>query len=202
MQGSSPEITGFYSSRPDLISNPNAGSHTPDNWISRSAFRRLDPATQAGQFGNEGRNAIRGPGIGNVDFSLLKSFALRESWKLQFRAECFNLANHANFGLPENDMASPNFGRVLEAGPPRLLQFAIKILFLERIRQNGTDVSSRRGEESAASRYTALSDDARAGPEYPQIWHMFSYKPRRPPPGTIHTGDHARVGPLSPGSVS
>ena len=97
--------------------------------MSRSAFRRLDPATEAGQFGNEGRNAVRGPGIANVDLSLLKSFNFSESTRLQFRAECFNIANHANLGLPENDIASPNFGRVLQAGPPRLFQFGLKLLF-------------------------------------------------------------------------
>lgn len=129
LQGSSPEITGFYSSRPDLIADPNAGPHTPDQWVSRSAFRRLDPATQAGQFGNEGRNVVRGPGIANVDVSLLKNFAITETARVQFRAECFNVANHANFGLPDNDLASPNFGRVLEAGSPRLLQFGLKLIF-------------------------------------------------------------------------
>ncbi|MEO8656954.1 MAG: carboxypeptidase regulatory-like domain-containing protein [Bryobacteraceae bacterium] len=129
LQGSSPEITGFYSSRPDLIANPNTGAHTPDQWVSRSAFRRLDLATQAGQFGSEGRNAIRGPGLSNVDLSLLKVFRLTERLRLQFRAECFNIANHANFGLPENDIASPNFGRVLQAGSPRLFQFGLKLIF-------------------------------------------------------------------------
>jgi Carboxypeptidase regulatory-like domain len=129
LQGSAPEITGFYSSRPDLIADPNAGPHTPDSWVSRSAFYRLNPATQAGQFGNEGRNVIRGPGIANVDLSLLKTFGLAEKVRLQFRAECFNLANHANFGLPENDLASPNFGRVLEANSPRLVQFGLKLLY-------------------------------------------------------------------------
>jgi hypothetical protein len=49
LQGSSPEITGFYSSRPNLVADPNTGSHTADRWISRSAFQRLDPVTQAGQ---------------------------------------------------------------------------------------------------------------------------------------------------------
>lgn len=129
LQGSAPEITGFYSSRPDLIANPNNGPRTADQWVSRSAFRRLDPLTEAGKFGNEGRNAIRGPGLANVDVSLLKTFALTERLRLQFRAECFNIANHANFGLPENDIASPNFGRILEAGPPRLIQFGLKLLF-------------------------------------------------------------------------
>jgi hypothetical protein len=129
LQGSSPEITGFYSSRPDLVSDPNQGPHTADQWISRSAFRRLNPATQAGQFGNEGRNAVRGPGIANVDASLLKTFRFAESMSAQFRAECFNVANHANFGLPDNDIASPNFGRVLEAGSPRLFQVGVKLIF-------------------------------------------------------------------------
>jgi hypothetical protein len=97
--------------------------------VSRGAFRRLDPATQAGQFGSEGRNAVRGPGISNVDLSLLKAFRLTERTGLQFRAEAFNIANHPNFGLPENDIASPNFGRVLQAGSPRLVQFGLKFLF-------------------------------------------------------------------------
>ena len=128
-QGSAPEITGFYSSRPDLISDPNAGPHTPDQWVSRSAFQRLDPVAQAGQFGNEGRNVVRGPGFANLDLSLMKNFALGETWRLQFRAEAFNVANHANFYLPEVDIASQNFGRILQAGPPRLFQFALKLLF-------------------------------------------------------------------------
>jgi hypothetical protein len=129
LQGSSPEITGFYSSRPNLVSDPNQGSHTADQWVSRSAFQRLDPVTQAGQFGNEGRNGVRGPGISNIDLSLLKSFTVSERTRLQFRAECFNVANHANFGLPDNDIASPNFGHVLEAGAPRLMQFGIKLIY-------------------------------------------------------------------------
>lgn len=128
-QGSAPEITGFYSSRPDLIADPNNGPHTPNQWVSRSAFQRLDPVTQAGQFGNEGRNVVRGPGIANVDVSLLKTFAIAERTRLQFRAECFNAANHANFKLPVNDLASPLFGQVLEAGPPRLIQFGLKLIF-------------------------------------------------------------------------
>ncbi|MGC4053801.1 MAG: TonB-dependent receptor [Paludibaculum sp.] len=129
LQGSAPEITGFYSSRPDAVADPNAGSHTPDQWVSRSAFRRLDPLTQSGQYGSAGRNTVRGPGIANVDLSLLKTIELTERTRLQFRAECFNIANHANFGLPENDISSTNFGRVLSAGAPRLMQFGLKLLF-------------------------------------------------------------------------
>jgi hypothetical protein len=129
LQGSAPEITGFYSSRPDLISNPNLGPHTPSDWVSRSAFQQLNPVTQAGQFGNEGRNVVRGPGIESVDLSLFKNFQVTESQRVQFRAECFNSLNHPNFGLPENDLESPAFGQILQAGPPRLLQLALKYIF-------------------------------------------------------------------------
>ena len=129
LQGSAPEISGFYSSRPDLISNPNNGPHTPNEWVSRSAFQQLNPVTQAGQFGNEGRNVVRGPGIADVDLSLLKNFDLSETKRFQFRAECFNALNHPNLGLPENDLESPAFGQILQAGPPRLFQLALKFLF-------------------------------------------------------------------------
>ena len=45
LQGSAPEITGFYSSRPDLISDPNSGQpHTPNEWVSRAPFLQLNPA--------------------------------------------------------------------------------------------------------------------------------------------------------------
>jgi hypothetical protein len=128
-QASHPPVSGFAGSRPDVVSNPNNGQHTVEQWISRSAFRRLSAATEAGNFGNAGRNIARADGIANVDISLLKSFKLGETSSLQFRAECFNLVNHANFGLPVTDLASPSFGRILEAAPPRLVQFGLKLLF-------------------------------------------------------------------------
>jgi hypothetical protein len=130
LQGSAPEISGFYSSRPNLISNPNSGQpHTANEWVSRAPFQQLNPTTQAGQFGNEGRNVVRGPGIEDVDLSLFKYFDISETKRIQFRAECFNLLNHANLGLPENDLQSPAFGQILQAASPRLLQLAIKFIF-------------------------------------------------------------------------
>jgi hypothetical protein len=129
MQGSAPEITGFASSRPNLIGNANAGPHTPNEWVSRSDFQQLTPTANPGQFGNEGRNAIRGPGIASADISLFKNFVVTEESHLQFRAEAFNALNHPNFMLPENDIASPEFGQILQAAAPRLLQLALKFVF-------------------------------------------------------------------------
>ena len=129
LQASSPPISGYFASRPNLIGDPNAGPHNPNSWLARSSFLRLNPLTQAGQFGNAGRNIARGPGFADVDVSLMKNFRVRESATLQFRAESFNVANHPNFGLPISDLASSDFGRILSAGPARLTQFALKILF-------------------------------------------------------------------------
>ena len=129
LQASAPPISGFFASRPNLVGNPSRGPHTVTQWLDRTPFQRLNPQTQAGQFGNESRNASRGPASADVDLSALKTFELTEKTRLQFRAELFNVANHPNFGLPIADLASADFGRILQAGPARLTQFAVKILF-------------------------------------------------------------------------
>ena len=129
LQANSPPISGFAASRPDLVGDPNAGPHTVDEWMSRSAFERLNVQTQAGQFGNAGRNIVRAPGYANVDVSLVRDVALPHGTRLQLRAEVFNVTNHVNLGLPVADLNSPNFGRIFSAGPPRLLQFGVKLIF-------------------------------------------------------------------------
>jgi hypothetical protein len=129
LQANSPPISGFPASRPNVIGNPNDGPHTVDEWISRSAFERLNLVTQAGQFGNAGRNIARGPSYTNFDVSFVRDFDLRRNTRLQFRAEVFNLFNHVNLGLPVGDLNSPSFGRILSAGPARLMQFGLKLIF-------------------------------------------------------------------------
>src|SRR5262249_49774000 len=136
-QGGAPEISGFPSDRPDLVGDPGRGScassgapaGTPDCWFNPAAFRQLDPATEVGQFGNAGRHIVQGPGYQQWAFSALKTFRFAEAKSLQFRAEFFNLFNHANFGLPVNDMNSANTGRIQTSQPGRLVQLALKLLF-------------------------------------------------------------------------
>jgi hypothetical protein len=129
LQANSPPISGFPASRPNLVGDPNGGPHTVEQWISRDPFERLDIQTQAGQFGNAGRNIARGPSYANVDASLVRDFALVGETRLQFRWEVFNVINRANLGLPVGDLNSPSFGRILSAAPPRLMQFALKLIF-------------------------------------------------------------------------
>ena len=135
-QGGAPEISGFPSDRPNLVGDPTQGTcpngahaGTPNCWFNPSAFQQLDPTTQIGQFGNAGRNIVTGPGVQQWDFSALKNFRFTETKNLQFRAELFNIFNHANFGVPVNDMNSPNTGQIQTSQPGRLVQFALKFLF-------------------------------------------------------------------------
>jgi hypothetical protein len=96
-------------------------------------------------FGNVGRNVLRGPRQINVDFSLIKRFSFSESKDIEFRAEFFNLFNHVNFANPISNLNAfassggsidSNTGRIINPGDfgriistsnnPRLIQFALK----------------------------------------------------------------------------
>jgi hypothetical protein len=78
-----------------------AGNVGP-GWIPASA---LNPATgpfgipDAGTYGNQGRNDFTGPAFFNIDMTLQKQFSLTERWKVQLRADAFNVFNHPNYRL-------------------------------------------------------------------------------------------------------
>jgi hypothetical protein len=119
----------MFGDRPNVTGNPNKGApHKISQWVSPSAFQRLDPVANAGQFGNEGRNSVNGPAYGSLDASLDKSFTFGERGRIQFRAEAFNVTNHVNLIPPVFDMNSPAFGQITEAQAPRVLQFALKFV--------------------------------------------------------------------------
>jgi hypothetical protein len=128
-QGSAPEITGFSAQRPNLVGNPNSGPRSVSSWLNTSAYQRLDPVANAGQFGTEGRNVNVGPAYADWDFAALKDIKVTESKQFQFRAELFNILNRANFHLPDSDISSPTFNHILEASAPRQVQFALKLMF-------------------------------------------------------------------------
>ncbi len=135
LQGSAPEISGFYSSRPNIVGDPNSGTcqvngvavpvRTAGCWFNTGAFQQA----QLGQFGNVGRNTLDGPAFQQWDFSAIKSIRIHEAMSLQFRAEFFNIFNNVNFRLPDNDINSPNFGQIQAAQPGREVQLALKLLF-------------------------------------------------------------------------
>jgi hypothetical protein len=131
LQGQAPEISGFSSNRPDVIGNPNSGPRTVAEWFNVSAFQKLqpDPLGRFQVFGDEGRNAVEGPGYVDWDFSAFKNIPLTESKELQLRGELFNFLNHTNFRLPVSDIESPTFGQIQSDVGPRVIQVALKFLF-------------------------------------------------------------------------
>jgi len=86
-------------------------------------------APAAGFFGNSGVNVITGPGVNNWDVALEKSAQLRETARLQFRAELYNAWNHTQFSNPDSTVGDANFGQVTQARPARQVQFGLKLLW-------------------------------------------------------------------------
>jgi hypothetical protein len=103
----------------------------PGQWFNPNAF--ILPA--AGTYGNLGRGDFSGPGLADLDLSLMKNTPVTERASLQFRAEFFNILNHPNFGTPN---ATAFSGGAINASAglittlattPRQIQFGLKLIF-------------------------------------------------------------------------
>jgi hypothetical protein len=84
---------------------------------------------QLGVLGNARRRFFHGPGLNNFNMALLKTVNFSEAKQLQFRAEAFNIFNHAQFLNPTGEINSSSFGIVTGARDPRIMQLALKFLF-------------------------------------------------------------------------
>jgi len=106
------------------LSNPSISE-----WFNTAAFVGQTEGTP----GNEVRNQIEAPRDRRVDLSLFKNFPVYREATLQFRAECYNISNTPNFGLPsaQGSFASdgPNTGAGFGNELPRQWQFALKLKF-------------------------------------------------------------------------
>jgi outer membrane receptor protein involved in Fe transport len=134
----------------DQAGNAIAGSERPNlalpadqimtgninQWANPAGFSLPAPGT----LGNLQRDFLAGPGVVNLDYAVLKETTIKEQVRLQFRAEFFNLLNHANFALPlasafaqaANGGGTPNptFGKVTATTTnSRQIQLAVKLLF-------------------------------------------------------------------------
>ena len=127
-QSGDPANTG-RPSRPDRVGTGTVSNPTADKWFEPSAFGVVPAGVL--RYGNSGKNILRGPAYLNLDFSVYKNFYIQERMRWQFRAEFFNLPNHANFGLPFANISVPaRAGKVLAtSGGPRIVQFALKGYF-------------------------------------------------------------------------
>jgi hypothetical protein len=119
-------LTGQSQDRPILVGDPTLDNPDPARWVNPAAFR----LASLGQYGNAGRNILRGPGQNNFDLSVFKSFAYREIPDfLQFRAEFFNAFNHPQFFLPNRFVDNAAFGTISRARDGRDIQLALRLHF-------------------------------------------------------------------------
>ena len=125
--------------RPDYNPAPGCSVNAinpgnPSNYIRTECFSW----PKLGQLGNLGRNTLRGPGLEDLDYSIFKNWRLwRERTTLQFRAEAFNLLNHANFQAPKTKIFDGSGNVISNAGQlpsptatsEREIQFGLKLNF-------------------------------------------------------------------------
>jgi hypothetical protein len=136
--------TNVGQDRPDAVYGVSSklDNRTTSQWFNIASVK-LQPFGSG--FGNVGRNTVISPGIMSWDFSTLKKFAFTEQTYLQFRFECFNCANHPNFGDPGERLSynrldasgfaipgTGTFGQITSTRPGidmRELQFSLKLVF-------------------------------------------------------------------------
>jgi Carboxypeptidase regulatory-like domain len=122
----------------------NNGVDTPD-WSGKSLELNLSPRAgravfdssqltlpALGTMGNARRRFFSGPGMKNLDGTVSRNFKIREGQALEFRAEAFNVFNHAQFfgaAAVEGNISSGSFGHAVSAMSPRLMQVALRYSF-------------------------------------------------------------------------
>jgi hypothetical protein len=128
LTGKDNSLTNINLDRPNLVL-PNAvytAALGPSlQWVNPSAFA----ANALGTFGNLGRNAVNGPNQFSFNTAVTRRFYYKERCHLEARAEAFNVLNHTSLGSPGVTLSSSTFGRIQSAGDPRILQFALKLVF-------------------------------------------------------------------------
>ncbi len=137
----STDYSGFnqFADRPNVAAGKLIQNNkNPDNAFSTSYFSTIT----AGQVGTERRDQYFGPGLVNFDLTASKDFPLsKERFKLNLRADLFNVFNHTNFSNPVVTFTSPSFGKITSTvgnatsgsggtiGGARLAQFALRLSF-------------------------------------------------------------------------
>ena len=118
----------FGNRRADCLSSDTLfqdGERGPNNWARRDAFA-IAPDTRRGTCGV---GTLLGPGAQTWDFSLRRNFRLTERFNLRFQADIFNAFNRTNFRDMESNLSNAAFGTISTSGPPRNIQFGLKLTF-------------------------------------------------------------------------
>jgi len=124
---------GIPVDRPDYTGKPLQFFDPRDNLKNQYFSTGPDYFTPEaiGSGGTAARRFFRGPGLNNWDFALSKMTRVNERVSVEFRAEFFNLVNHAMFNMSTSsgNVASSRFGRVSGAQAGRIGQFGLKVSF-------------------------------------------------------------------------
>jgi hypothetical protein len=118
----------FGNRRADCVSSETLfedGERGPNNWARRDAFA-IAPDTRRGTCGV---GTLLGPGAQTWDFSLRRNFRLTERFDLRFQADIFNAFNRTNFRDMDSNLSNAAFGTISTSGPPRNIQFGLKLTF-------------------------------------------------------------------------
>ena len=100
------------------------GADAEDAWFDTTQLRAATAA------GNTPRNFLRGPSQKRVDLSIAKRLSLGGRVRAELRWEIFNLFNTVNFGMPENNFDSVDFGTITNTvGGPRVSQFGLRVTY-------------------------------------------------------------------------
>jgi hypothetical protein len=120
-----------YNGQPIQFFNPrNSANHQYFSTTQFTPEEGLDPNHLIyGVPGNANRRFFTGPGLNNWDLALHKMTHVTEGTSVEFRAEFFNIFNHAQFGGPSGNISSATFGQVTGANEPRIGQMALKFYF-------------------------------------------------------------------------
>jgi hypothetical protein len=107
--------TTLENNRLDFVGSPGQPFKTPNPTPVAGGVQWLDPnlfQPALDHVGNTGRGAIPGPGFWNYDFAVLRNIGLTDGGaRMQFRAEFYNVLNHANLSAPVSLLTAPNFGQ-------------------------------------------------------------------------------------------
>jgi hypothetical protein len=118
------DFTGSSISQAQLSSGRSHGQLIQE-WFNTSLFQ----PNALGTFGNTGKGILRGPRTFVTNAALVKETKITERAGVQFRAEAFNFFNNVNFANPDHYQADGQFGQITAARDPRILQFALKVMF-------------------------------------------------------------------------
>jgi hypothetical protein len=126
------QSSSYSGSRPDYNGADPILTGDRFHYLNPAAFTLVPVAAASGATirpGNVGKNAFRGPGVWNLDLSLMKEVRFAERYDLTFRADMFNATNSVHLGSPISEVTRTDFGQIRTVASARTMQLGLKLNF-------------------------------------------------------------------------